>query len=83
MTKMTPLLSIVAAYRETNADVLKVIQELSDNQIRWRPNSGCHSIAFILWHLARWTNHLQPTIPGLTDELARRLPSGRQIWDQE
>jgi hypothetical protein len=83
MTKITPLVSIVAAYRETNDYFLNVINKLSDSQIRWRPNSSCHSIAFILWHVARWTDFLQATIPGMTEELAHRLPTGRQVWDQE
>ena len=82
MTKITPLVSIVTNFRETNAEVLKVIHELSDDQLRWRPNPFCHSMAFIVWHIARWTDHLQATIPGMTEELARRLPTGQQVWDK-
>jgi hypothetical protein len=82
MTKITPLVSIVTNFRETNAEVLKVIHELSDHQLRWRPNSFCHSMAFIVWHIARWTDHLQATLPGMTEELARRLPRGQQVWDK-
>jgi len=82
MTKITPLVSIVTNFRETNAEVLKVIHELSDDQLRWRPNSFCHSMAFIVWHIARWTDHLQATIPGMTEELGRRLPTGQQVWDK-
>ena len=83
MTKITSLISIMTNFRETNADVMKVIQELSDDQLRWRPNSFCHSMAFIVWHIARWTDHLQATIPGMTEELARRLPTGQQVWEKE
>jgi uncharacterized damage-inducible protein DinB len=82
MTKITPLVSIVTNFRETNAEVLKVIHELSDDELGWRPNSFCHSMAFIVWHIARWTDHLQATIPGMTEELGRRLPAGQQVWDK-
>ena len=82
-TKNTPLISIQRSYHETNAQIMKVIEELSDRHIRWQPNPACHSIAFILWHLARWNDHLQATIPGMTIELARRLPPGQQIWEKE
>jgi hypothetical protein len=83
MNNNSPLASIMNAYRETNVLVLKAIHDLSDDQLRWRPDAACHSSAFIVWHLARWTDHLQATIPGMTEELAHRLPAGRQIWDQE
>ena len=83
MTKITPLISIVSTYHDTNTDVLKTIHGLSDKQINWQPQPACHSIAFILWHLARWTDHLQATIPGMTEDLARRLPPGQQIWERE
>lgn len=83
MTKITPLISIINYYRDTNADILKTIGALSDNQIVWQPHAACHSIAFILWHLARWEDHLQATIPGMTEELSRRLPPGQQIWERD
>jgi uncharacterized damage-inducible protein DinB len=82
MNKLTPLDSIVSAYHDTNEDIVKVISALSDDQIIWQPQPGCHSIAFVLWHLARWTDHLQATIPGMTEELSRRLPAGQQIWER-
>lgn len=83
MPRITPLVSIASIYRDTNADVLKTIRELSDEQINWQPHPACHSIAFILWHLARWTDHLQATIPGMTEELSRRLAPGQQIWERD
>lgn len=83
MRNTTPLTSIKSAYRETNLKILKTVRVLSDSQIRWQPHAACHSIAFILWHITRWTDHLQATIPGMTKELSRRLPAGEQIWDNE
>ena len=83
MTKITPLISIRNYYRDTNADVLKTVAALSEDEMIWQPNPSCHSIAFILWHLARWEDHMQATIPGMTDELSRRLPPGQQIWERD
>jgi len=83
MTRITPLVSIMNNYRDTNADILKTVGALSDDQIIWQPNPSCHSIAFILWHLARWEDHMQATIPGMTEELARRLSPGQQIWERD
>jgi uncharacterized damage-inducible protein DinB len=83
MTKITPLISIMNYYREANADVLKTFGALSDGQIAWQPHTNCNSIAFLLWHMARWEDHMQATVPGMTEELSRRLPPGRQIWERD
>jgi hypothetical protein len=83
MKVVTPLVSVKSAYHEINLEILQVVRALSDSQIRWQPYWACHSIAFILWHVARWTDHLQATITGMTEELSHRLPIGKQIWDTE
>ena len=83
MTKITPLTSIMNNYRDTNALILKTIGDLSNDQFIWQPHPSCNSIAFILWHIARWEDHMQATIPGMTEELARRLPHGQQIWERD
>jgi len=83
MTTITPLIAIVNYYHDTNADVLKTIGSLTDEQIIWRPHPSCHSIAFNLWHMARWEDHMQATVPGMTKELSRRLPPGQQIWERD
>ncbi len=83
MMKITPLTAIMNYYRDTDADILKTIGALSDDQIIWQPDPSCHSIAFILWHIARWEDHMQATIPGMTLELSGRLPPGQQIWERD
>ena len=83
MTKITPLATINNYYRDTNVDILGTIGALSDNQIAWQPHPACNSIAFLLWHMARWEDHMQATIPGMTEELFRRLPPGQQIWERD
>jgi len=83
MAKITPLAAIMNYYRDTNADVLKTVSALSDDQIAWQPHPACNSIAFLLWHMARWEDHMQATVPGMTEELSRRLPPSQQIWERE
>ena len=83
MTKITPLVSITSYYREANADLLKTVGALSEGQIAWQPHPACNSIAFLLWHIARWEDHMQATVPGMTEELSRRLPPGQQIWEKQ
>ena len=82
MTKITPLVAIMNYYHAANADVLKKVSELSDEQFAWQPHPACNSVAFLLWHIARWEDHMQATIPGMTKELSRRLPPSQQIWEK-
>ena len=83
MKKITPFVSIMNYYHDTNADILKTVGALSEEQICWQPHPACHSIAFIVWHIARWEDHMQATVPGMTEELSRRLPAGQQIWERD
>ncbi len=83
MTKITPLVAIMNYYRDVNADVLKTVGTLSDEQIVWQPHPACNSVAFLLWHIARWEDHMQATVPGMTEELSRRLPPSQQIWERD
>jgi len=83
MTKITPLAAIMNYYRNANADVLKKVNDLSNEQLAWRPHPACNSVAFLLWHIARWEDHMQATVPGMTDELSRRLSPSQQIWERD
>lgn len=47
---------------------LKLVAELTDEQLVWRPSPSAHSIAWTLWHIAR-----------ADDNFCRDL-SGRSIW---
>ena len=83
MTKITPLVAIMNYYHDANADALKKVSDLSDEQFAWRPHPACNSVAFLLWHIARWEDHMQATVPGMTDELSRRLLPSQQIWERD
>lgn len=82
MTKITPLVAIMNYYRDANADLLKTVGDLSDEQITWQPHPACNSVAFLLWHMARWEDHMQATVPGMTQELSSRLAPSQQIWER-
>jgi uncharacterized damage-inducible protein DinB len=83
MAKITPLVAIMNYYRDANADVLKKVSDLSDEQLAWRPHPACNSVAFLLWHIARWEDHMQATVPGMTEDLSRRLLPRQQIWERD
>jgi hypothetical protein len=74
---------IIGAYRKTHTRILALAEGMPDEQLQWRATPDSLSVAFHLWHVARWADHLQAALPGMTAELGRRLAPGAQIWDTE
>lgn len=78
------LTSVVTAnYRETHEHVLAAVEGLSDEQFAWQSGPSGHSIAWNLWHIARWADVFQANMPARTAALAQRLGPGRQLWEAE
>lgn len=45
--------------RQTRERALVVVDDLTDEQLAWRPTPTAHSIAFALWHIARTEDNFQ------------------------
>jgi hypothetical protein len=80
---ISPAVSLIQAYCQSHQRVLNLAEHMTDAQLSWCPVPTAHTIAFHLWHIARWADHLQAAIPGMTAVLAQRLGAGVQIWEQE
>ena len=52
---------------------LKVVDELTDEQLAWRPAPGAHSIAWTVWHIARCADKFSAEGGG----------QEREIWEAE
>jgi hypothetical protein len=63
--------------------ILDFLQKLSDDELHWNMDSRTHSIAWHAWHLARWADYLQASIPGMTPELSGKLAAGAEVWHME
>ena len=70
---MKPIEAIVLNYQRTHERAIGVVSELSDDQLKWRPNLTAPSIGFHIWHMARWADDLVETIKG----------PGSEIWQRE
>lgn len=64
---------IARKYRDTQTDLLDLVDGLTEEQIAWTPNETTPSIGFHVWHLARWADYLHELIHG----------RGSQLWEQE
>jgi hypothetical protein len=78
----SPATKVSQRFVKTNTLIASFADKLSDEQLYWAPN-GSHSIAFHLWHIARWTDHFQAALPGMTPELSTRLKPGLQVWQSD
>jgi hypothetical protein len=72
-----------SGYGRRHGWVLNMIEEITEEQFVWKPTPTSHSIAWNLWHLARWADYLQAKIPTMTPSLGRKLGPVQQIWAQE
>ena len=63
--------------------ILKLANRLSDEQLAWRLNVHTPSIAFHLWHIARWADRLQARMPDMSPEMTARLGKATEVWETE
>lgn len=68
---------------EAHKYVFKLTGKLDDGQLRHQAGPTSPSILFHIWHLGRWADRVQSTVPGLTPALGTKLPPGAEIWDTE
>lgn len=63
--------------------VLRALEDITEEQMRWHPTPSTHSIAWNGWHLGRWADYLQAKIPTMTPRLHEALGSQQEIWHAE
>jgi DinB family protein len=68
-------------YRNCHKAALAMVDELSEDQFRWRPNQGPQSIGWNLWHIARWDDYLAEVLLEHTPSLGHLGPP-RQVWKE-
>jgi hypothetical protein len=76
----SPAALVIGAYIYTHERILNYLRKLPDAQLYWQLTPDTLSIAWHGWHLARWADHIQACVPGMTPELGQRLGQGVQVW---
>ena len=79
---MTLAEEIADVYLLGHRDVLHSIAELTEDQLRWRPPRS-NSIAFNIWHIARWADHMHSVLSTMTPGLRERIGSSPEIWTRD
>jgi uncharacterized damage-inducible protein DinB len=75
-------LMILERVQKTHRRLLEISADLSDAQLRWSPGARAPSIAFHVWHMGRWADRLQATLPGMTT-LAQASEPACELWETE
>ena len=68
-------------YRNCHKAALAMVDDLSEEQFRWRPTPGPQSIGWNLWHIARWDDYLAEVLLEHTPSLGHLGPP-RQVWKE-
>jgi hypothetical protein len=63
-----------------HSSVIRITEDLDEDIILRRAGPRAPSIAFHLWHTARWADVVQAHLPGASPEL-ERLGPGEEVWD--
>ena len=71
--------TIADIYALGHRNVLAAVKELGEDQMRWRPPRS-NSVAFNLWHIARWADHFQSILSTMTPTLRERIGATPELW---
>jgi len=77
--------STVLAYvtRRAHERMLQAVDSLDEAAFTRSGGTTAPSIAFHVWHTARWADRLQAHLAGMTDEMRRRLGQRHQLWTRD
>jgi hypothetical protein len=66
-------------YTLNHRNALEAVADLDEDKLRWRPPRS-NSVAFNLWHIARWADHFQSTLSAMTPKLRERIGVTPELW---
>lgn len=56
--------------------LLKMVEELTEEHLGWRPTPTSHNIAFQVWHAARTIDEIQATLRRAVPSVRSKLGEG-------
>jgi hypothetical protein len=77
------LYDVLHSFKDIHQVVLNLAEDLTDEQLNWKPEGYSTSIGFHLWHLARESDYLKAAILHHTPQLVLEFGDGTEIWQKE
>jgi len=66
-------------YTLNHRNALEAVADLDEDKLRWRPPRS-NSVAFNVWHIARWADHFQSILSTMTPALRDRIGATPELW---
>jgi hypothetical protein len=77
------LYDVFYSFKDIHKVVLGVADDLTDEQLKWKPEGYSTSIGFHLWHLARESDYLKAAILTHFPQIGSEFGDGLEIWQKE
>jgi hypothetical protein len=77
------LYDVLHSFKDIHKVVLNLADDLSDEQLNWKPEGYSTSIGFHLWHLARESDYLRAAIMQYYPQIGPEFGDGIEIWQKE
>ena len=77
------LYDTLRSFKDIHKVVFDLADDLSDEQLNWKPEGYSTPIRFHLWHLARESDYLKAAILHHTPQLVPEFGDGKEIWEKE
>lgn len=77
------LYNVLQLFKDIHKVILEFGEELTEDQLRWRPRGYSTSIGFHLWHLARETDYLRAIILERNPQLGADFGDSTEIWAKD
>lgn len=77
------LYNVLHSFKDIHQVVLKLADDLDDEQLNWKPEGYSTSIGFHLWHLARESDYLKAAILNHYSGFVPEFGDGKEIWETE
>ena len=71
---------LAARAKLVHSSTLALVERVDDATLRHRAAATSPSIAFHLWHLARWADRMQSHLPTMAPGIRSRVGATREIW---
>jgi hypothetical protein len=80
----TPALyDVLYSFKDIHKVVLHLADDLTDEQLNWKPEGYSTSVGFHLWHLARESDYLKAAILYHNPQFIPEFGDGKEIWENQ
>jgi hypothetical protein len=80
----TPALyDTLRSFKDIHKVILGLTEDLTDEQLHWKPEGYSTSIGFHLWHLARESDYLKAAILYHNPQFVPEFGDGKEIWEKD